>query len=543
MFLVMCSLSGEDFIRFGAEQPSMALSMPEKKKQKIAFQKLDGRDALRIDWEAKAAYFWEIALKTPIQLPEYDEANLTFSIYLPENSPARNLNVRLLDRDGEYLQYRTPMPAASAAGWRDVVITLDRKPAASSWGGGKKANKIPDFPVTFLGLASEFKTDAPDSYLGIGNASLEITAGIPELTLETGRGNAAHLLMPGDEALLKLRIRNLRKEPKTLTLNAVITDEEGKKTGEILRKITPDERDITISLSPPKRFGVTVIQAELKEDGGEIIRKRMSYAYMNPAGPTPGRAKGFLFGMCVHSQRFSRSIAEREAQAAAWCGAKVFREDISWYKVEPKQGEWNWNAYDYLIGLYGQYNIELQGIFVWVPGWVLSKFQESGSPEEWNEFVRRFCERYRDRVRYMEVWNEPDINTFSKKPDLYLSVIQNTYRTMKAVAPEMKVLTGGFSGMVTTENQTAFLRKVLGEGKESYDIIAFHGHGSLESYLPHINAMLAAREEFGIEAPWYANETAVPSNWSSEIGQSQTLIKKLLVSWARGAIGYNCLSP
>ncbi len=362
-----------------------------------------------------------------------------------------------------------------------------------------------------------------------------------EIEVETGRGSPIHVLVPGEENRLGLRIVNDGKKEEQFTLKYVVENYDGSRLhdgGETRFPLKPGAKRV-FPLPKPEQFGVRFIKATLAGNVSGTISKRLSYCYMKPSGPTAGRAKGFLFGVCVHTQKFPLAEQEREVMAAAWCGVKVFREDIGWWRVERKQGKWDWSYYDQLITLYEKQGIELQAICAWVPGWVLGKFNRTGCPEEWGEFIRRFAKHYRGRVRYMEVWNEPDINTFGRNPKRYLKLLRIAYNETKKNAPEMLVMTGGVSGMVTTDQQTAFVRKMLRDGKKYYDIIAFHGHGSLSSYLTHLNPLLAARKEFGVTAPWYANETAEPSNWSSETGQAVTLFKKLLVSWARGAIGYN----
>ena len=362
-----------------------------------------------------------------------------------------------------------------------------------------------------------------------------------EIEVETGRGSPIHVLVPGEENRLGLRIVNDGKKEEQFTLKYVVENYDGSRLhdgGETRFSLKPGAKRV-FPLPKPEKFGVRFITATLVGNVSGTISKRLSYCYMKPAGPTAGRAKGFLFGVCVHTQKFPLAEQEREVMAAAWCGVKVFREDIGWWRVERKQGKWDWSYYDQLIALYEKQGIELQAICAWVPRWVLGKFNRTGCPEEWGEFIRRFAKHYRGRVRYMEVWNEPDINTFGRNPERYLKLLRIAYNETKKNAPEMLVMTGGVSGMVTTDQQTAFVRKMLRDGKKYYDIIAFHGHGSLSSYLTHLNPLLAARKEFGVTAPWYANETAEPSNWSSETGQAVTLFKKLLVSWARGAIGYN----
>lgn len=555
LFTTLCSLASgcaEVVCDFAHAQTAITLHKPEENLQEASYERMpDGKPAMRFNWDSSRAHYFEFGLREAVKLPNFERGVLRANIYIPEDCQARNLNIRLRDSQGEYLQYRMPL-SAKTGDWQEIAFPLDPEvlPNGGSWGGGEKANGKIDFPVSIVGFASEFPTDTGQGWIGFGNITFDITSAPPELTLETGKGSAIHVLLPGEEKTAGLRVVNRRPESRELLLEYKLTDVFGQTLDESASrfKLASGETKF-LALPPPKAFGVYAIDVRLFEppdangantDGTpQLFTKRLSYAYLQPAGPTPGRAKGFLFGLSVHTQRFSPAEQEREALAAGWCGAKVYREDISWGRVNPEPGVWEWARYDSLLDLYDRYNMELQGIYVYNPRWIDQKFQENGSPEEWGEFVRRVAERYRDRVRYMEVWNEPDIHTFRDKPALYIDILKNAYAQVKKVAPEMTILTGGFSGTVSTEHQARFVRRVLSEAKGSYDVIAFHGHGSIDAYMPHMNALLAARTEFDISAPWYANETAIPSNWAGELGQGQTLFKKLLVSWANGAIGYN----
>lgn len=535
----------------GNARTAIILHKPEQNLQYGSLEPMpDGKPALRFNWDSSRAHYFEFALREAIQLPVFERGVLRAKIYIPEDCQARNLSIRLRDSQGEHLQYRIPL-SGEGTGWQEIAFPLDPEdsPNGGAWGGGEKANRKIDFPVSLVGFASEFPADTGPGWLGFGSITFAITSAPPELTLETGKGSAIHVLLPGEETTAGLRVVNRRPKSRELLLEYKLSDVFGQILDESASrfKLAPGETKF-LALPPPKTFGVYTIDAKLFEtrttnetgaDGAPLLfPQRLSYAYMQPAGPTPGRAEGFLFGLSVHTQRFSPAEQEREALAAGWCGAKVYREDIYWSRVNPEPGVWEWARYDSLLDLYDRYNMELQGIYVYQPRWIDQKFQENGSPEEWGEFVRRVTERYRDRIHYMEVWNEPDILTFRDKPALYIDILKNAYAEAKKVAPEMTILTGGFSGTVSTEHQARFVRRVLADAKGSYDVIAFHGHGSIDAYMPHMNALLAARTEFDISAPWYANETAIPSNWAGELGQGHTLFKKLLVSWANGAIGY-----
>lgn len=151
-----------------------------------------------------------------------------------------------------------------------------------------------------------------------------------EIEVETGRGSPIHVLVPGEENRLGLRIVNDGKKEEQFTLKYVVENYDGSRLhdgGETRFFLKPGAKRV-FRLPKPEQFGVRFIKATLAGNVSGTISRRLSYCYMKPSGPTAGQAKGFLFGVCVHSQKFPLAEREREAMAAAWCGVKVFREDI-----------------------------------------------------------------------------------------------------------------------------------------------------------------------------------------------------------------------
>lgn len=544
---VVTGYGAERIHDFSNEQTPPVLHRPEQRQQGMRYAEIEGQGALRYDWDSTAAHYFELALQAPSALPQFDAGELKLRVFIPKGCNAKNLSVRLRDKDGEYLQYRAPIQAG-LAGWQDVVFSIDASADAGKgnhWGGGKNDNGKIDFPVRFSGIAVEFNGNKGPGYLGLADATFQVVSAPALVELQTGVGSPIHVLVPGQESQLLVQIANRRPERKAYSFEYTLHDAYGRTLSEESAQFEIDSGEVfSLPLPAPVEFGVYSLRTRLQESGSgdSPVAKIISYAYMQPSGPTPGRASGFLFGICLHSQRFDYDVQVHEALAASWSGAKVFREDIVWRHVQNAPDAWDWARYDQLIEIYARYGMELQGIFIGTLPWNSKQMHEGDTPpEEWGEFVRRFTERYHDRVRYMEVWNEPNHgNTlFVKRPDFYVKLMEMTWREAKKVDPQMVILTGGFSEMVGSDRSVGFTRHAIFEGKDFYDVIAFHGHGSLPSYVPHINVLESMQREFGISAPWYANETGQSMSWENSMAQAQSLFKKLLYSWARGSIGYN----
>jgi hypothetical protein len=380
------------------------------------------------------------------------------------------------------------------------------------------------------------------------------------VSLETG--NPVHVLKAGEENKSGLKVKNTvsGKEGKTKIFVEYHISDSGQniiKTEKLALDLASQEETF-IKFPPPPAFGVYYVDTTIGTPAmdEEPVKKRFSYAYMKPSGPTPGPATGFLFRVCSHPQRHSREHQEREALAAALCGIKIIREDIDWGRIQRTGPEtWNFSSFDNVVETFGAYGLEIQAIYSYVPAWAVARDwkphrpdrQGRGRPdyEHWRRFIRAFADRYKDKLRYVEVWNEPDLTGFANfSAEEYIELLKVAWTETRAANPALKVLTGGFAGMPEALSAHASIKpdvlpKTLRDGKNHYDVIAFHGHGSFANYQRQVESLLALKEKLALPQPWYANETAETSLRIGELAQAIILYKKFLYSWAKGSIGYN----
>ena len=370
---------------------------------------------------------------------------------------------------------------------------------------------------------------------------------------EVQTGNGIGVLKTGMENALMLNFTNTAGEAGEFAIDVTFRHFSGKTARESFRTaLKPGE---SRSLSPkfrPDLLGHWDVEATVRnaEASNRTVR---SFAYLRPAGPTPGLAPGFLFSICTHSGRWSIMEQLLEAEAAATCGAKVIRDSVEWGSLQPERDVWNWERMDFLVNLYSALGIEHQALFAFTAKWAAPlEAQQSRNWLDWNRcapdldawrtYVRTMAERYRGRIRYWEVWNEPDLSGFNKMSlDEYVALQKATYEEVKKVAPESVVMTGGFATLSDHPGKKSptFHRDYLNLAKGSFDVHAYHEHGSFAQFAQLVDGIFVPmRKETGTTASWYANETAINSMNGSERNQALTLFKKLLYAWSRGAIGY-----
>lgn len=199
-------------------------------------------------------------------------------------------------------------------------------------------------------------------------------------------------------------------------------------------------------------------------------------------------------------------------------GVGMVRMDFLWQDIEARRGEFDFAKYDRIVGILTAEGIGILGILEYSADW--------DSPSgEWNApsadhsaylaYVRKVVERYRDRVRHWEVWNEPDSPVYWKNQDglvAYCGLLAETYRLLKQLDPQCMVLNGGL-----THELSAVNRLYDNGGKGYFDALNIHifanpmvsrGSGGIAAYVRSC-AKIMARNGDGRKKIW-VTETGCP---------------------------------
>ncbi len=552
--LILCgtllSAAPQTLFDFSKDSPEAKLHSPEKKKQSATYQALqDGQPGLWITWDNAAARHFEFSLP-PQKLPEFDTAELRVQAYLPEGGAIGRISVRFRDKDGEIFQFSTSIDKKES-GWQTLTFPIEPAPEKPEcWYGGKKANKRIDFPVAFTGIAAGFGKKDGEGSVGIRQIDFQVTSQSPIVALETGSISDLHLLIPGEEDRLGFRVQNRRPDHTVFDLSYTVTDLSGKELARKTLSIPLEAGAETfLRLPRPEHFGVYPVSLTWNESGKEPVTQSMRFGYMSPAGPTPDIADSFYFGLCAHPQRMltqqKPEEMKREIKAAALCGADQIRMDIGWGRVEPKQGESSYALYDPIVEELERYHMKLAPILNYPPRWAFAEdwkeyaISTRGVPftnlTELDRFVRATMARYHGKFLFVEFLNEPDHSGFGNfTAEKYVEMLAVAYDAIKAVDPEVKVMSGGLAGLQKDE---LIARLIFESGK--FDCFPIHGHGSLGGFRPQVKLVQELLANHSPRKTWYANETAISALHVGELRQAQTLFLKLIYAWANGAIGYN----
>lgn len=177
-------------------------------------------------------------------------------------------------------------------------------------------------------------------------------------------------------------------------------------------------------------------------------------------------------------------------------GASFAREDFAWATIEKSKGNFDWWATDIAMEHYNHKD-NILVILSATPQWASSAPQGTSPGDipkypakdinDWKNYVRQVVSRYKDKIKYWEIWNEADLprEFFYPKPGLskeesYYELYKAAYETIKGIDPVLQVLTNGFGTWNITgdPNQPAIgdlmVKYIINHGGPYFDIFNIH---------------------------------------------------------------------
>ncbi|NDJ78980.1 MAG: cellulase family glycosylhydrolase, partial [Chloroflexi bacterium] len=150
-----------------------------------------------------------------------------------------------------------------------------------------------------------------------------------------------------------------------------------------------------------------------------------------------------------------------------------------------------WDKYDNIVDLAAQYDINIIARLSQPPAWS----QPPGTtnaytpPADYNDFVDyavAVAGRYQGRIIHYQVWNEPNLypewgdQTVSAED--YTQMLCSTYHALKAVDPEIVVITGALGPTVDLSGRNAYdllyLQRMYQAGVgDCFDVLSVQGYG------------------------------------------------------------------
>lgn len=156
-------------------------------------------------------------------------------------------------------------------------------------------------------------------------------------------------------------------------------------------------------------------------------------------------------------------------------GVGFVRMDFLWQDIEPEKGKFEFEKYDYIVELLSKNSIGILGVLHYSTDWISSCGKWNCPPGDNSLFISyalRVIGRYKDKIKYWEVWNEPDSSTYWTPQDglkSYCTLLKEVYLAAKKTDPDCKILNGGLAGGASSINH------LYDNGSKDYfDILNIH---------------------------------------------------------------------
>lgn len=219
---------------------------------------------------------------------------------------------------------------------------------------------------------------------------------------------------------------------------------------------------------------------------------------------------------------------------------------IYWAEINPAPGVFNWARFDAILEIAHRRNIDVVLNLAYTPRWAATEKDArpafspgASSPpadiRSWEDFVGAAVRRAAGKIRYWEVWNEPeDPNYYSGDIATMVRLQKRAFETIKGLDPTLMVITPSSNGTAAGYRwQSDFLR--AGGGKYA-DILGFHG------YSPNAEEQIAIIGQFkrvfaanGLaDKPIWDTEGGWPGNLTDPDAQAAYLARSYLLQWSFG---------
>lgn len=242
---------------------------------------------------------------------------------------------------------------------------------------------------------------------------------------------------------------------------------------------------------------------------------------------------------------------ERTVRLAAEAGFHWLRQEFPWQDIEiHAKGDFEdrrnppprsaWDKYDQIVDLADQYGMGLIVRVSTPPSWSRARGDEVGTfapPDDYadfGDFVYTLADRYRGRIRYYQLWNEPNIypewGSYPISPEQYTELLKIGATRAREADPDVVIIAGALASTIALQpaapppynalNDLIFLQRMYDAGAAPYfDIMAMQAYGLWSGPTDrrmHPRVMNYGRPQF-VRDLMVANGDAAKPIWISEM--------------------------
>ncbi len=161
-------------------------------------------------------------------------------------------------------------------------------------------------------------------------------------------------------------------------------------------------------------------------------------------------------------------------------GIKWIRIDIGWRDIEVNSLNYLYGYVDRVVNYAHQNGMSVLAVMAYSPLWTNSTRQFNLPPDDvnlWRRFVEMTVNRYKDRVKYWSIWNEPNLEQFfAAGKDVFVNrIFVPAAQVIKAVDPGAFIVGPDLAHKTSQGQEWYFwLKYILDNAGQYIDVISHH---------------------------------------------------------------------
>ncbi|MHB9034410.1 MAG: beta-galactosidase, partial [Anaerolineae bacterium] len=258
-------------------------------------------------------------------------------------------------------------------------------------------------------------------------------------------------------------------------------------------------------------------------------------------------AFGFDYGFQIDENGRSVTDSVKAVQAAGFNWVKV---QVPWYSLEPdRKGGFKWDQLDTLIDHASSAGLKVLLSVSSAPDWARSAdtdYSVNGppaNPQDMADMLAAVAERYKGRLQAIEVWSSQNLafewGYEELDPGRYVALLCAAYHAIKAVDPNIAVISGGLTPTgITAEGISAddlvYLRRMYAGGCQAcMDGLGVHPSGYNNPPDASDTYMDPAEPTFKVHRSFFFKETILAyHDLMVSYGDTKTLVWPTMFGWA-----------
>jgi hypothetical protein len=273
-----------------------------------------------------------------------------------------------------------------------------------------------------------------------------------------------------------------------------------------------------------------------------------------PREPVPAA----YFGLHIHhmwSDPVHHQWNEAEWPTIPFGTWRLWDAHVLWTYLEPAPNQYNFTILDHYLQDTQSRNVQTVLTLEGTPTWASARPQEvpmhqggekgaTGSAAEpanladWENFVRTVATRYKGKIHFYEIWNEPMFKPYySGSVPSMVALVRSASTVLKEVDPSNRVLQPPVDG---NSDGLSWLNSFLAAGGGKFvDIYSFHlypgGDGSPEVNIAKTGNIRRVLRSYGEDAKplWITEEGWEFPKYSPQVGAGY-VARALLLGWPLG---------